>query len=66
MSDLNELAKESLDLNTVLQELAVFNITLQTAGDKFALERGGVAIPYVMSQPGAGKTASFGGLCKFI
>jgi len=58
-----ELAKQSMPLNEVIGELMIFNCVLQTAGDQFALTRGGVAIPYVISQPGAGKTSSFVDLC---
>lgn len=58
-----ELAKNSMPLNDVVNDLMIFNCVLQTAGDEFSLKRGGVAIPYVISQPGAGKTASFVDLC---
>lgn len=58
-----ELAKHSMPLHDVVNDLMVFNCVLQTAGDDFSLKRGGVAIPYVISQPGAGKTSSFVDLC---
>lgn len=53
----DELLKNSMPLKDVVYELLAFNCVLQTAGDDFALSRGGVAIPNIVSQPGAGKTA---------
>lgn len=64
---LNEdLLTNSMPLHDVINDLMVFNAVLQTAGDEFTLKRGGVAIPYVISQPGAGKTSSFVSLCMKI
>ncbi len=64
---LNEEAlSESMALHDVMNDLMVFNAVLQTAGDEFTLRRGGVAIPLIISQPGAGKTASFYDLCMKI
>lgn len=53
----DELMKQSLPIQDVISELLAFNCVLQTAGDQFSLQRGGVAIPNILSQPGAGKTA---------
>jgi hypothetical protein len=53
----DELMKQSMPLQNVITELLAFNCILQTAGPDFSLLRGGVAIPNVLSQPGAGKTA---------
>ena len=64
---LNEdLMTDSLALHDVTKDLMVFNAVLQTTGDEFNLTRGGVAIPYIISQPGAGKTASLVALCQRI
>ncbi len=65
-SAMDELVKDSLPLNDVVEKLLIFNAVLQTSGDDFSLKRGGVAIPYIVSQPGAGKTASFANLCRII
>ncbi|MDX1700823.1 MAG: hypothetical protein R3250_09410, partial [Melioribacteraceae bacterium] len=61
-----ELLTNSMPLHDVMNDLMVFNAVLQTSGDEFTLKRGGVAIPYIISQPGAGKTASFVDLCMKI
>jgi hypothetical protein len=53
----DELMKQSMPLQEVVNELLAFNCVLQTAGEGFALLRGGVAIPNILSQPGAGKTS---------
>lgn len=52
-----EFLKQAMPLQTVIEELLAFNCVLQTSGDDFSLRRGGVAIPHLGSQPGAGKTS---------
>lgn len=63
---MDEMLKESVELHKVVEDLLLQNAYLQTTGDAFTLNRGGVAIPYIVSQPGAGKTASFASICKLI